>query len=70
MTRGRITWLVLLALPLTVPWWFSGAGPAKLLGMPAWALYSLAATLVYACLVAWLLAKKWDVLARGEDGDE
>ncbi|MCB2197770.1 hypothetical protein KQI63_00080 [bacterium] len=70
MTRGQLTWLVLLALPFTVPWWFSGTAGTSLLGMPSWALYGLISTLAYACLVAWIMAKKWHVLASEEDEDE
>ena len=68
MTRRQISWLVLLLLPFTVPWWFAGTTGSTLLGMPGWAFYGLVTTIAYACLVAWIMAKKWHVLA-GDEGE-
>jgi len=44
--------LSILALFLTVPWLISSSN--MILGFPAWAFYSLIATVVYSFLIAYL----------------
>jgi hypothetical protein len=67
--RKRKLWLYgvsALALAATVPWTFVGEG-ARLWGFPSWAVYSLAASVVYAALIAALLGSGWEESARGPE---
>lgn len=68
--RLRI-WLILLSfMVLCVPWFFTGSEPSSVvLGLPAWAAYSLGVSLLNAAVVAWLISRHWDALASDEDGD-
>ncbi|MEM9300866.1 MAG: hypothetical protein AAGE01_02075 [Pseudomonadota bacterium] len=50
--------LTVALLLLTVPWWPSLAG--RLFGLPAWAVFAISATVVYAGVIAWLLERHWD----------
>lgn len=68
MTLRVLAGLILVLMVLAVPWMFKPTTPAHLmLGMPGWALYSLLVTLVFAIVVAWIIATKWQVLERGEE---
>ncbi|MEM7707515.1 MAG: hypothetical protein AAF358_18300 [Pseudomonadota bacterium] len=45
-------------LLLTVPWWPGLNG--EVAGIPAWAAFSLLASVVYAVVVGWLLQRHWN----------
>ena len=67
LKRRTIILILLLFLPLTVPWWFINGKAGSFLGLPVWALYGLLATIIYAILVAWMMATQWKTL--GGEGD-
>ena len=71
MNRPLLYSLTLLALALTVPWWFSGDSDVRILGFPAWAAYSVIASAFYAVLIALCISWFWDLSAGDEeDGEE
>ena len=53
--RLGLTFVLLL---LTVPWWPGLDG--QLFGLPAWAVFAVTATVLYAGVIAWLLERHWD----------
>jgi len=59
--------LPLIGLAVTVPWGFSRDGGQGPFGLPGWAVYSLAAGLGYAVLVAILFGRCWELSAGGDD---
>ena len=58
MSFSRNILLILIALVLTVPWFFS-EGNTKLLGMPIWALYAVVAAVVYSIILFIVIEKTW-----------
>jgi len=68
MTRAVLYSLIALLLFFTVPWFFSERTAASILGMPAWAAYSLGMSLLFALCMAVLLPRSWR-LSAGDDGD-
>jgi hypothetical protein len=54
----RRTALTVLLLLGAVPWW--PGLDRTVAGLPAWAVYAFAASVAYACVLAWLLEKRWD----------
>ena len=50
--------LSLIALVLTVPWFFS-EGNTRLVGMPTWALYAVVAAVVYSIILSVVIEKTW-----------
>ncbi len=69
MTRAKIYCITILILIASVPWFFFEGGAEHFLGLPAWALYSLAVTILYAVAVAFVLQRFWPLLA-GATEDE
>jgi hypothetical protein len=68
--KARLFALSLLLLAGTAPWPFvGGAAPTPVLGLPAWALYSLLATAVYALSLALMLQYGWSTSERDPEGD-
>lgn len=56
-------WLLVGILALyavSIPWWATDETPALLLGMPAWAVLSLVATLGVSCLTAFAVLRLWE----------
>lgn len=70
MTRTLLYFLTILALALTVPWFFVGDSEARLLGFPIWAAYAVGASFLYAVVISFCIGKYWDLSAGEEDGDE
>lgn len=62
--RYGVYTVIVLALLATVPWLFVGSDTGPLLGLPVWAAYTLIATVLFACLVAWCLGRFWDLSAE------
>ena len=58
MSFSRNTLLSLIALVLTVPWFFP-EGNIRLAGMPTWALYAVAAAVVYSIILFVVIEKTW-----------
>ena len=54
---------------LTVPWFFTGEEQHIIAGLPAWAFYSILATVAYAVIIACMLKRFWRLIA-GSDGEE
>ena len=57
--------LSLIALVLTVPWFFS-EGNIRLVGMPTWALYAVVAAVVYSIILFIFIEKTWPKDDSGE----
>lgn len=53
---------------LSIPWWAGDGPPALILGMPAWAVLALAATLGVSCLTAYAVLRLWEDDDGGDDG--
>jgi len=71
MNRLLLYFLTLLALAMTVPWFFTGNSDARILGFPIWAAWAVGASAVYAAVIAFCIGKYWDLSAGDEeDGDE
>ncbi len=68
MTRTRLWLLIAALLVSTVPWWFVGRTDTRILGMPAWAAYSLAMSILFALVMALLLPRYWRLSAGDDDG--
>ena len=58
MSFSRNMLLSLIALVLTVPWFFS-EGNIRLVGMPTWALYAVVAAVVYSIILSVIIEKTW-----------
>ena len=58
MSFSRNMLLSLIALVLTVPWFFSEAN-IRLVGMPTWALYAVVAAVVYSIILFIVIEKTW-----------
>ena len=58
MSFSRNILLSLIALVLTVPWFFSEAN-IRLVGMPTWALYAVVAAVVYSIILFIVIEKTW-----------
>ena len=58
MSFSRNIPLSLIALVLTVPWFFS-EGNIRLAGMPTWALYAVVAAVVYSIILSVVIEKTW-----------
>ena len=58
MSFSRNILLSLIALVLTVPWFFS-EGNIRTVGMPAWALYAVVAAVVYSIILFIVIEKTW-----------
>jgi hypothetical protein len=69
MRRVVIFLLPFVALVATVPWWFGSDDGSRLFGLPGWAVYSLAASAVFAVVLATLLGRYWDLSAGSDDDD-
>lgn len=52
---------------MTVPWFFTDFNGAIILGFPAWALYSICMTVLYAVIIAVLIGRYWSVSAGDDD---
>jgi hypothetical protein len=65
--RAKLYPILLLFLLLSLPWVFGTGSSSRLMGFPAWAVYSLFVSLVYACVVSFFVWRFWDA---GEDSDE
>ena len=70
MNRPLLYILTILALALTVPWFFSGDSDKRILGFPVWAAWAVGASALYAVLIAFLIGRYWDLSAGGEDEKE
>ncbi|MFQ5581776.1 MAG: hypothetical protein ACE5F3_03995 [Mariprofundaceae bacterium] len=68
MARLRLYLLIAVLLILTVPWWFTVPADRQILGMPAWAAYSLGMSVLFAVVMAALLKRFWE-LSAGKDDD-
>ena len=66
MKRFFVYSTLFFLLVLTVPWFFVEPRNESLFGLPPWAFYSLAASLVYAVVVCFCLEKLWAL----SDSDE
>lgn len=69
-TRRGLYSLTLAALALTVPWFFPAGSSWRLWGIPAWALYAVGASVLYAALIAWAIGRFWELSAGGDGEDE
>jgi len=58
MSFSRNILLSLLALVLTVPWFFS-EGNIRLAAIPTWALYAVVAAVVYSIILFIVIEKTW-----------
>ena len=59
MSTRTVYTLSVLALFVTVPWWFFKASTFTIFGFPAWAFYVMTATVVYSFVIAVLLQIHW-----------
>jgi len=57
MSTKLVFSLSIIALLFTVPWWTNS--PTLIYGFPAWAFYSLLATIAYSFIIAILLHVHW-----------
>jgi hypothetical protein len=55
---------------MTVPWFFTDFDGKIILGFPAWALYSFLMTVLYAVIIAVLIARYWSVSSDDENDSE
>ena len=69
MNRPLLYLLTILALALTVPWFFTGDSEARLLGFPLWAAWAVGASFIYAVVIAICIGRYWD-LSAGEEEEE
>lgn len=65
----KIFLISIIALVLTVPWFFIDFSNTTVLGFPLWAFYSIVMSVLYAAVIAIMLGRYWDVSA-GTDQDE
>ena len=65
MRKYFIGHLALIAL--SAPWVFVAAPEVRVAGLPLWAIYTVAASTVYAVFVAISYGKLWDKSASQED---
>ena len=59
----------LLALSLTVPWFFSGSETEDPTALPLWVTYAIVAAAGYAVLIATLIHFYWDTSASDNHSD-
>ena len=52
-----------------MPWFFTDFSTKVILGFPAWAIYSLSTSVVYAIIIAFLLEKYWSVSASEDENE-
>ena len=71
-TPPRQRWVLyvvtFLALVLTIPWFFLSPSGDGWFGLPGWAAYTVAATILYAVLIAWCLGACWELSAGADPG--
>ena len=51
---------ILLFLLAAIPWGVAEGSESRLWGFPAWAVYSLAVSFIYACVVSVFVSRYWD----------
>lgn len=64
-------WLFVVIAALyacSIPWWFGAGKPSIVLGLPSWAVISLACTFAVSCLVSFAARRLWDDGDTGTDG--
>ena len=64
--RSLLFGITLAALILTVPWFFFEESDTRIFGFPNWAAYAVAASVIYAALIAFCVGRFWD-LSGGEE---
>ncbi len=67
--RVLVLLLPLALLALSVPWPFVADSGRRLLGLPVWAVYSLAMAALFAITVAVMIGRCWELSAGGDDDD-
>ena len=70
MPRALILCLPLVVLVVGVPWYFTESSDWRLFGLPAWVVFSIGAAFVFACVVAVLIGRCWELSAGSDEGDE
>ncbi|MEA1881885.1 MAG: hypothetical protein U9N31_05730 [Candidatus Marinimicrobia bacterium] len=58
MSRNRTFLISIIALILTVPWWFFEYS-STILGLPDWAFYTVFMALIYSVVITYILGKYW-----------
>jgi len=56
--KAKVFIIVFTALVLTVPWWFFEKSDA-ILGLPAWALYSIITAIVFSVVLSAVIQIYW-----------
>ena len=56
-----------LLLVASIPWGFAEDSTVRLWGFPSWAIYSVAISFVYACVISAFVSRFWD---KGIDDEE
>ena len=69
MKKGKVILSLFLLLMLSPPWFFSGEVGVVILGFPAWAIWVVAVTAVYAISLVVCFEKYWECFA-GESDEE
>ena len=71
MVRVAVFGLPMLVLAMGVPWFFVGQSEGRVLGLPLWAAYAVAADLVFAVVLAFMIGRFWNFAAgSGSDDDD
>ena len=58
MYKAKVFIIVFTALVLTVPWWFFDKSDT-ILGLPAWALYSIITAIVFSVVLSAVIQIYW-----------
>ena len=65
--RAILYTTISLFLLAAIPWGFAEGSEGRLWGFPAWAVYSLVVSFLYACVVSVFVWRFWD---NGDGEDE
>ena len=65
--RALLYTTLALLLLASVPWFFAEGSDTRIGGFPAWAVYSLAISIIYACVISVFVSRFWD---NGDNDDE
>jgi membrane protein implicated in regulation of membrane protease activity len=65
--RAKLYPILLLFVLLSLPWVFPAGSAGRIMGFPAWAVYSLFVSFVYACVVSFFVWRFWDSGEETED---
>ena len=66
MAKYKLYTLNIILITFTVPWFYFSPEIQFAVGFPAWAIYSILTTFIYAIIVFYFLGKYWH-LSASED---